>query len=76
MNAAKRKKLNLPTEADRNFYRAVVGEPTNKQRAEWAERVIWQFVQIAGDADEKDEVNATDLIADIFHWLHQRGTSP
>lgn len=69
-----KKALNLPTKKDRDFMRALIGEPTNAERAAWADKAIKAFIEDVGDSED-DENNAADLIADIFHWLNQRKLS-
>ena len=48
-------------------------EPTNFDRAVWAEEVLRVFMQRTG-VDRQDA--SADLIANVCHWLRREGMDP
>ena len=51
-----------------------MNEPTNEDRASWADESIQLFARNTGMADSEDEETAfKDLLADMRHWCSKRG---
>lgn len=38
-----------------------------------AEHALQAYVQVAGNRDEPEETQVTDLLADLMHFCHSRG---
>lgn len=51
------------------------GEPSNEQRAEWAQIALDAFLEETEDGHNTDAVeeNITNLIADLIHLAHWNG---
>ncbi len=49
------------------------GTHTNGERAERADTSLRAYKHAIGECGESDEVNATDLMCDLMHWLHRGG---
>jgi hypothetical protein len=43
------------------------GEPTNSERADWAEKALKTFAECTRVDDEDAQTQVQDLLADLFH---------